>query len=46
MKKIPFVKMAGAGNDFIIIEAGPGLDYTDFAKKICLKFCDHPFIRP
>src|SRR3989338_1801983 len=35
MKKIPFVKMAGAGNDFIIMEGGGGLDYADLAKKAC-----------
>lgn len=35
MKKIPFVKMTGAGNDFVIIEADSGLDYADLAKKAC-----------
>ncbi len=35
MKKIPFVKMVGAGNDFIIIEPNKGMDYMDFTKKVC-----------
>jgi diaminopimelate epimerase len=36
MKKINFTKMAGAGNDFIIIEARKGLD----VKQLALKACD------
>ncbi len=36
MKKIHFTKMAGAGNDFIIIEARKGLDL----KKLAIKACD------
>ena len=37
MKRIVhFTKMAGAGNDFILIEALKGLDY----KKLTLKICD------
>ncbi len=35
MKKINFIKMVGAGNDFIVIEPQAGLDYVDFAKKVC-----------
>ncbi len=37
MVKIPFVKMVGAGNDFIVIEARKDLDYTKFAQKICAR---------
>lgn len=36
MKKISFTKMAGAGNDFIIIDAALGLNY----KKLAMKACD------
>lgn len=36
MKKINFTKMAGAGNDFIVIDAAPGLNY----KKLAMKACD------
>ena len=35
MKKIPFVKMHGAGNDFIVIDEMPGLDYVRLAKQAC-----------
>ena len=35
MVSIPFVKMVGAGNDFIIIEAREGLEYTEFARAVC-----------
>jgi diaminopimelate epimerase len=35
MMKIPFQKMHGAGNDFIVIDHQPGLDYPAFAKKVC-----------
>jgi diaminopimelate epimerase len=37
MVSIPFVKMVGAGNDFIIIEAREGLDYVKFAKAVCAR---------
>ena len=37
MVSIPFVKMAGAGNDFIIIEARKNLDYVKFAKAVCAR---------
>jgi len=36
MKEINFTKMAGAGNDFIIIEASKGLN----VKKLALMMCD------
>ena len=35
-KSIPFVKMVGAGNDFVVIDAQPGLHY----KKLTLAACD------
>src|SRR3990167_5906741 len=35
MRKIPFTKMAGAGNDFVVIEANDGIDYKKLTKKIC-----------
>ena len=35
MKKINFTKMAGAGNDFIMIDARKGLNYKSLAKKVC-----------
>lgn len=35
MKTIPFTKMAGAGNDFLVLEARPGLDYRKLAPKAC-----------
>jgi diaminopimelate epimerase len=37
MVSIPFVKMVGAGNDFIIIEARKGLDYTKFTRAVCAR---------
>ena len=37
MKKIIFTKMAGAGNDFIVIDAAPGLNYKKLAMKICAR---------
>ena len=37
MVSIPFVKMVGAGNDFIIIEARKNLDYVKFAKAVCAR---------
>ncbi len=35
MKKIAFTKMAGAGNDFIVIDAQPELDYKKLTEKVC-----------
>lgn len=35
MSSIAFQKMVGAGNDFVMIDAQPGLDYTKFTKKVC-----------
>jgi diaminopimelate epimerase len=35
MVNIPFIKMVGAGNDFIVIDPHPHLDYTKFTKSIC-----------
>ena len=35
MRKINFIKMAGAGNDFIMIDAHKGLNYKSLAKKMC-----------
>src|SRR3990172_2032575 len=35
MKTILFTKMAGAGNDFIIVDARPGMDYKELAVKVC-----------
>ena len=35
MTKIPFIKMVGAGNDFIVIEPQPKLDYAALAQKAC-----------
>lgn len=35
MIKIPFVKMVGAGNDFIVIEPQAKLNYVDLAKAVC-----------
>lgn len=37
MKKIPFIKMAGAGNDFVVLEHDPSLDYSKLAPKICAR---------
>lgn len=34
-KTIKFTKMAGAGNDFIVIEAQKGLNLKNFARKVC-----------
>jgi len=35
MVKIPFIKMVGAGNDFIVIDPQPNLDYAKFTESIC-----------
>jgi len=35
MVSIPFIKMVGAGNDFIVIDPHPRLDYVKFTKNIC-----------
>ena len=35
MVSIPFVKMVGAGNDFIVIEARKNCDYVKFARAVC-----------
>ncbi len=35
MKTIQFAKMQGAGNDFIVIDHQPGMDYAGFARKVC-----------
>jgi len=35
MKKLPFVKMSGAGNDFVIIEPKTLKDYRRLARRIC-----------
>ena len=37
MIKVPFVKMVGAGNDFIVIEPQANLDYTKFTQSICAR---------
>jgi len=37
MVNIPFVKMVGAGNDFVIIEARKDLDYVKFSKAVCAR---------
>ena len=37
MIKVPFVKMVGAGNDFIIIEPQAKLDYIKFTQDICAR---------
>ncbi|MCK5214706.1 MAG: diaminopimelate epimerase [Candidatus Omnitrophica bacterium] len=34
-RSILFTKMAGAGNDFIVIDAKKGIDYKQLTKKIC-----------
>ncbi|MEI8012698.1 MAG: diaminopimelate epimerase [Candidatus Omnitrophota bacterium] len=33
--KIPFVKMQGAGNDFVIIDHEPSIDYPSFTVNVC-----------
>jgi len=35
MVSIPFMKMVGAGNDFIVIDPHPRLDYVKFTQAIC-----------
>ena len=35
MVKILFHKMQGAGNDFIVVDHQPGVDYAAFTKKVC-----------
>jgi len=35
MKNIPFTKMAGAGNDFVVINTQSGLNYKTLAIKVC-----------
>ena len=35
MVNIPFFKMVGAGNDFIVIDPHPQLDYVKFTQSIC-----------
>lgn len=37
MVSIPFVKMVGAGNDFVIIESRNDFDYAAFAKRVCAR---------
>jgi diaminopimelate epimerase len=37
MKKIPFIKMAGAGNDFLVVENDPKMDYQKLAPKMCAR---------
>jgi len=37
MVSVPFVKMVGAGNDFIIIEAREEFDYAKFARAACAR---------
>lgn len=37
MRKIPFIKMAGAGNDFVVIDHDPKIDYVKLAPKICAR---------
>ena len=37
MVRVPFVKMVGAGNDFIIIEARDNFDYVNFTKAVCAR---------
>ena len=37
MLKVPFIKMVGAGNDFILISAQPKMDYTKFTKAVCAR---------
>jgi diaminopimelate epimerase len=35
MVKIPFIKMVGAGNDFIVIDPQTKFDYVKFTRSIC-----------
>lgn len=35
--KVPFIKMVGSGNDFIVIKPQQGIDYIDFTKKACAR---------
>ncbi len=35
MVKVPFIKMVGAGNDFIVIDPHPSLDYAKFTQAVC-----------
>ncbi|MDP8212173.1 MAG: diaminopimelate epimerase [Candidatus Zapsychrus exili] len=35
IKKINFTKMAGAGNDFIVVDVQKNIDYKNLAKKVC-----------
>ena len=35
MVKIPFIKMVGAGNDFIVIDPQTKFDYVKFTQQIC-----------
>ena len=35
LNKISFTKMTGAGNDFVVIDAKPGLNYKKLAAQVC-----------
>jgi len=37
MQKVNFVKMVGAGNDFIVIEPQANLDYIKFTQTVCAR---------
>ena len=37
MRKIPFIKMAGAGNDFLVVDNDPKIDYQKIAPKMCAR---------
>jgi diaminopimelate epimerase len=37
MQKVNFIKMVGAGNDFIVIEPVANLDYTKFTQAVCAR---------
>lgn len=37
MRKILFTKMAGAGNDFLVVENDPKMDYKKIAPKMCAR---------
>jgi len=37
MVSVPFVKMVGAGNDFIVIQARENLNYAQFTRAICAR---------